>query len=235
MNIALSGELGSGKSTIAKALIERELQSFEIISAGKINRLEAQKRGISTREFNELLQSDKKFDNWLDDQIKAYGESGHDYIFDARLGWLFVPDAFKLHLLCRPEVAAKRVLTDNTRVGEQYQESDQALDEIRKRKESERKRFQEFYGIDINDFANYNLVVDTSDSKVEDIVQLVLDQYLEWKSKGFENRVFVAPISIQHRKTGSGPLVLEYKDRNFFYQEGEIDDQRPFNQARVKA
>ncbi|MBV6646711.1 MAG: AAA family ATPase [Cyclobacteriaceae bacterium] len=220
MNICISGELGSGKSSVSEALI-KQLEGYEIISAGRINRESAEKKNLTTTEFNELLKADKQFDLWLDNQIRDYGQRGDQYIFDARLGWYFVPKSFKIHLLTRPEVAAERVFGDGSRLNEQYKKVEDALDEIYRRKEAERARFGDFYGVDINDFSNYNLIIDTSDNSIEEISDLVLKQFEEWQSERFRSRVFVAGKSLitSQRPDSNGSLAtipkVKYENRTF--------------------
>ena len=49
-HITLSGELGSGKSTVANYLISK--MPFKIVSAGLLFRQLAAKHGMSAKEFN---------------------------------------------------------------------------------------------------------------------------------------------------------------------------------------
>ena len=49
-HITLSGELGSGKSTVANYLISK--MPFRIVSAGLLFRQLAAKHGMSANEFN---------------------------------------------------------------------------------------------------------------------------------------------------------------------------------------
>ena len=64
MHITLTGNLGSGKSTIAKIMSEK--YGFEIYSTGSIIRELAKERGLSVLEMNKLMQQDNSFDHIID-------------------------------------------------------------------------------------------------------------------------------------------------------------------------
>ncbi len=53
MHITLTGNLGSGKSTICKIL--REEYGFEIYSTGTVQRKIAEEFGVSVLEMNKLM------------------------------------------------------------------------------------------------------------------------------------------------------------------------------------
>ena len=64
--IVMSGDIGSGKSSVAKAL--KELTQFDIIGTGTIQREIATRRGVTTLELNKISQTDRS----IDDEIDAY-------------------------------------------------------------------------------------------------------------------------------------------------------------------
>ena len=55
MHITITGKLGSGKSTVAKKLVE--LYGFEIFSTGAILRAAAAERGMDVLELNKELSA----------------------------------------------------------------------------------------------------------------------------------------------------------------------------------
>ena len=55
--ISIAGDLGSGKSTVAKILSKKF--GAEIVSGGKIQRELASKMGITIEEFNIMMESDR--------------------------------------------------------------------------------------------------------------------------------------------------------------------------------
>ncbi|MBW2994137.1 cytidylate kinase family protein, partial [Candidatus Woesearchaeota archaeon] len=50
---------------------------------------------------------------------------------------------------------------------------------IRRREKSEIERYKEYYGIELQDESNYDLVLDTTEQKKEDVIKKVL----EWVGK----------------------------------------------------
>ena len=70
-HITLSGELGSGKSTVANYLISK--MPFRIVSAGLLFRQLAAEHGMSAKEFNEFIENDPKYDHYVDDNERPSG------------------------------------------------------------------------------------------------------------------------------------------------------------------
>ena len=69
MHITLTGNLGSGKSTVAKILEAK--YGLEIFSTGKVIRSIADELGISVLEMNELMSKDPQYDHMIDDKTAA--------------------------------------------------------------------------------------------------------------------------------------------------------------------
>ena len=64
-HITLTGNLGSGKSTICKILESQ--YGYEIYSTGKVQRSLATQLGISVLEMNQKMCEDSKYDKMIDD------------------------------------------------------------------------------------------------------------------------------------------------------------------------
>lgn len=173
MKISISGEPGSGKSTIAK-LISKEL-NCKIISIGGIQRSMAESLGISTLELNELCMKDSSYDKKLDGYIVEMDkrESGN-IIFDSRLAWHFVEDSIKIYFTCDPDIRAKRILARKSK-GEKHTELSEVKEYNEKRYSLENERYKGLYGIDCKKLSNYDLIVDTSCITEEQIVYEILE------------------------------------------------------------
>ena len=65
MHITLTGNLGSGKSTISKIFANK--YGYEIYSTGKVIREFAAERGLSVLEMNQLMEKDNSFDHLIDE------------------------------------------------------------------------------------------------------------------------------------------------------------------------
>ena len=98
MNITITGNLGSGKSSVAKILRER---GYEYSSTGNIFRQLAMEKGLSVEEFNRQVneaasRGDHSVDKMIDDTTARIGEERDNVVFDSRLAWHFAPKSFKV-------------------------------------------------------------------------------------------------------------------------------------------
>lgn len=168
-NITLSGDICSGKTTLANALAER---GWHVVSAGSVFRAEAEERGLSLAEFTELCKTDDSVDRALDHRMYALGLNAVHTVFDSRLAFHFVPDALNLFVTCPLDVAAKRLLAA-ARGGEQFDSLAEAMEGIRRRRDSERVRWREMYGVDIENRSLFDAVVDGSGSPEETLEQVL--------------------------------------------------------------
>ena len=111
MHITLTGNLGSGKSTIAKIMADK--YGYTIYSTGKIQRELAEERGLTVLEMNKLMQQDHSFDNIIDEKVTQLSrDSEKDLFIDSRLAWHFAERAFKVFLSVSIDEAARRVYND---------------------------------------------------------------------------------------------------------------------------
>lgn len=175
-HIAISGELGSGKSSVANLLAN--LYGLRLVSTGQIQRSVAESSGLSTLEVNRLAEDDEKIDARIDGTLVELGSSETAVIFDSRLAWHFVPSAFKIHLLVDQEVAAQRLFRARSSAVERYGSVQEARRGAEERYQSERRRFIGKYGIDVSCLKNYDLIIDASDASVTEVfseIQSVLE------------------------------------------------------------
>ena len=191
MIISITGDLGSGKSTVSKILKER--LSYEYIYTGKIQRELADKYNMTILELNQYAETHPEIDEEIDSIFKSLNdlypsptlptgegaESG--LIVDSRLAWFFIPKSFKIYLKTDVEVAADRISNDKQRKCEKYLSHEEAVCDIKARKESENKRYLELYGADCSDLSNFNLVVDCSYITPEKVADSIIEKYYAWR------------------------------------------------------
>ncbi|OIO64458.1 hypothetical protein AUJ68_05965 [Candidatus Woesearchaeota archaeon CG1_02_57_44] len=173
MRVVLSGQAGTGKSTVAKMLAARlRVPHF---SSGDFMREMAQERGMSLAEFSKVAEQGREIDQALDERQSAMGKSHPSFVLDSRLGWHFVHDAFKVFLVADEQVRAQRILGDN-RETERAAGMDEQVALMRQREQSERKRYHAYYGLDPYDESNFDLVVDTTYKAPELVVADIIAQ-----------------------------------------------------------
>ncbi|MCS7172295.1 MAG: AAA family ATPase [Armatimonadetes bacterium] len=153
MIITVSGLIASGKTTTARALAG--LLGLRYLSAGEVMRRWAAQRGITLLRFSELAEQDHSIDRELDRLQVEMAREG-DLVLDSRLGGWFVAADMKVWLKAPVEVRARRV---SEREGIPVEA---ARAELQHREESERRRYREIYGIDLDDLSPYHVVLDTS-------------------------------------------------------------------------
>lgn len=175
--IALSGDIGGGKSSVATAL--KEITGYDIIGTGTIQRSIAQQRGVTTLELNKISQTDRSIDDEIDSFVINLGKTGDNLIIDSRLAWHFIPTAFKVFLSVDPMVGAERVF--NASRSDEHNPSLQAtLENNAQRQAIEDDRFRKLYNIQFRDLSNYDLVVNTSYDAPELIAEHIKTSFEQW-------------------------------------------------------
>lgn len=188
--MSITGDIGSGKSAVARLLHERT--GYPIYSTGALQRRIAARHGMSTLELNEYAETHPEIDDEIDSESIRLGKTDESFIIDSRIAWHFIPHSFKVYLSVDLEVAARRILGDDERTRESYEDLETAKCEISKRRRSEVERFRSIYGIDLSDLDNYDLVVDTSEASQEEIAEVVLRAFRSW-SRGEDGGGRLAP------------------------------------------
>lgn len=180
MHICISGTLGSGKSSVCRIL--RKKHGFDVHNAGSIQRETAARHGIGTLELNSLMMKDRQYDRMIDEATAdlAQNHTGAPIVFDSRMAWHFVSDAFKVYMVSNPVVAAERVAGANRGKVETYDSVTDALLKLKRRAFMENERFRLVYGVDTFDYRNYDLILDTTHISPERASQMIYDEYLKY-------------------------------------------------------
>jgi len=178
--IALSGDIGGGKSSVAAEL--QKITGYDIIGTGAIQRTIAQKRGVTTLELNKISQTDRSIDDEIDNFVINLGKTGDKLIIDSRLAWHFIPHAFKVFLSVNPLLGAERVF-NASRSDEDNPSLQITLENNATRQAFEDERFNKLYGVKFREPSNYDLVVDTSYDPPELIAAQIKNQFEQWLLK----------------------------------------------------
>ncbi len=170
--LTIGGLPGTGTTTACKTLSQRS--GLTHVYAGAIFRTLADQHGMTLAEFGAYTEAHPEIDRGLDaQQVELL--KGPPIILEGRLsGFLAgrgqVP-AVKVWFTCDPYTRAQRL------VQREGGDVEARLAEMRRREESERKRYLEFYGYDVRDLSLYDLVLDTTRLTREQVVEAVEREY----------------------------------------------------------
>ena len=174
MLVTISGPAGSGKSTAAAALAEA--LDYDHVSGGDIFRDLAVERGITPLELNKLAEDDDGIDRDLDRRLRGIAETRDDVVLESRLaGWMAGEHAdFRIWLDAPLSVRARRIADREDKPVEV------AREETSERRDSEARRYREYYGIDIEELTIYDLTLNTarlSPEAVLDVIRTTVEGY----------------------------------------------------------
>ncbi|MDR0828666.1 MAG: cytidylate kinase family protein [Prevotellaceae bacterium] len=170
--ISLTGDLGSGKSTVSAILCKT--LDYQYVYTGEILRRIAERYGMTAHELNVFAETHPEIDDEIDATFINLSNSSN-LVVDSRLAWHFIPTSFKVFLKADMMVAAQRIFNDKERKSESYESCEEAVKKIAARKESEVKRYQKLYGVDCLDMSNYDLIVDTSNLTPQQVADAILN------------------------------------------------------------
>ncbi len=167
MKITISGPPGSGKTTVAKILSEK--LKIKLISAGEVFRRLAFERSMSIEEFSKFAESNPEIDILVDRVQKEMAEKEKDAIFEGRLsGWMIKDAELKVYIFADPEVRYSRIAK------REGKDISTVRKETRLREEIEKRRYQKFYGIDVDDWRIYDLIINSSRMSPEKIAEIII-------------------------------------------------------------
>ncbi len=187
--ISLAGDLGSGKSTVSKILIDR--LGAEYYSTGAIVRTIAQKHGMSVGELNVYMETHPEIDHEIDDGLKELSDVDKLLIIDSRMAWHFTCGTFKIYLSADAETSALRIMNAN-RDGEHADTLLETVRQTKERRESEKKRYMTQYGVDIKNLMNYSLIVDTTHATPDEVAECIISSFAEWQKDKSFTRAYIS-------------------------------------------
>ncbi len=169
--VALGGPPGSGKTTAARRLAEE--MGLALVSAGERFRAEAARKGLELVEFSRYAEGHPEVDRELDRAMADSAAPGR--LLEGRVqGPLLrrrgIP-VYYLAVTANPETRAGRIARrDGVSVAV-------AGEKMRAREASERQRYRDLYGLDL-ERERPDLLVDSSDQSPEEVVA-ILRRFLE--------------------------------------------------------
>lgn len=188
--ITIDGPSGAGKGTMAYYIAElMELPSY---SAGDFFREIAEDRGLTVEELSE--RADKETDLKVDRRTLEKGLEENCVIESRISSWVLGSYSdLKIYITADLDERARRVARDHEEGARDNEESitdvDKVKKKIEKRDRDNRKRYKEYYGIDVEKLEIYDLIIDNTDmdiSEQQEMVRKALKKKFSEKFKGGE-------------------------------------------------
>lgn len=166
MLVTLSGEPGSGKTTVARLLAKK--LGLPHVYAGDLFRREAERRQLTLEEFNLLCERDHTIDQSLDERMLEIARRGNVVLEGRLAGFLarrYGLKALKVWLTASEAVRAERVARRENR------DAARVLELNRLRQASDARRYREIYGFDLADIAIYDIVLNSDNETPEALAE----------------------------------------------------------------
>lgn len=225
MHITLTGNLGSGKSTICKIL--EGSYGFEVYSTGKVQRKLAADLGMSVLEMNQLMCSDPKYDKMIDDTTAKISRENRDkkIVFDSRLAWHFVEKSFKVFLTVSLDEAAKRVFADCRGEVETYVSVEDARAQLKLRAETETVRYQDIYHLNYFKLSNYDLILDATFCTPKILAEVILSEAKRvQETENITTKLLISPkrLGVKDAILAENPKVFYPADNVVIHKEEDF-------------
>ncbi|KKR98439.1 MAG: Cytidylate kinase [Candidatus Magasanikbacteria bacterium GW2011_GWC2_41_17] len=151
---------------------------YEYFSMGDLRGQMAIEKRMTIDELNALGEKEDWTDRRADEIQTQMGKEKDNFIFEGRLSWYFIPNSFKIFLTVDVKTAAERTLKNRAERQDEKQvastfEAEQA---VLQRLASDKKRYLQYYGIDYTKLENYDITIDTTNLKIDEIAQIILDK-----------------------------------------------------------
>jgi predicted cytidylate kinase len=170
--ITIGGASGTGKGTI-RSLLAKKI-NYKEYSVGDFFRLIAEEKGFdSLLAFQESIHGgdadDATIDKMVDEKTVQFGKLEDNFVIEGRLAAHMIPQACNVLFVCETEVRIARVAS------RQKLSHEEAESETLRREKLYSSFYDKHYGIEnFLDEKYYNLVIDTSQKRPEEIVEEII-------------------------------------------------------------
>ena len=184
MIISISGTPGSGKSTVAKMLVEK-LGLMRLYAGGEFRKL-AKEKGMTNEGLVEFAKTHPEVDTILDERVSTKAreieQSGKNVIAEGRVQFHFIPESVKIFVKVELAEGAKRIykdLQDTKTTAERNEDAvtslQETIDKVQKREQEDRQRYLELYKVDYLNEKNYDFVIDTTNISAKEATEKVIE------------------------------------------------------------
>ncbi len=167
MKITISGLPGSGTTTVAKLVADK--LKLKLISAGEIFRQIAAKKGMTLEEFSRYAEENPEIDMLIDKTQKEMAEKERDAVVEGRLsGWMIKDADLRVWLFADAEIRYQRIAK------REGKDLSTVKRETKEREEIEKRRYQKFYNINLDDWSIYDLIINSGKFSAEKIAEIIV-------------------------------------------------------------
>lgn len=206
-------------------------EEFDIKKANNSEELADIRNMIDTIVDNEIKQLGK---NVLERNNNNNNIQKEVWIIDSRLAFNNIPDSYAVRCTVRENVAAQRLINDTSRGEEdnKYKSIEDAKNKVIERTKGELERYKKIYGVNLEDENNYNLIIDTSFSDIEEIVDTIIrgeEYYSEGKyySKKWTSPKTLLPLQLERETLSKGAGGYDMKKMVETIKKDGYDPSRP--------
>jgi cytidylate kinase len=158
--VTIGGPHGTGKSTYAR-MIARQFK-LRYISAGQLFRELAREKGVSLEELGKQAATSPEIDRLIDERSAEEAQKGGAVIEGQLAAWMAKDVAqVRIYLKAPDEDRVARIANRD------HLNYEVARRQTLERERIQRERYKRYYGINIDDLALYNIVIDTGNRSVE--------------------------------------------------------------------
>ena len=174
------------REVLSKTISDIQKNNINLDDISKISELNNNEIFAELRSIvDTLIDGDTKR---MGQEINKEERPNEIWIFDSRMAFDNIPDAFSVRLTVNPKEAAKRLFNDSSRGNEdKYSSLEEAEKAREERRIGEIKRYKERYGVNLEDEKNYDLIIDTTSAETNDTAKIILqceDRYRNGKKFG---------------------------------------------------
>ncbi|MFH0836949.1 MAG: cytidylate kinase family protein [Candidatus Aenigmatarchaeota archaeon] len=174
MIITISGNPGSGKDTVAK-IISKKL-GMKLYQMGKLRRDLAKKHKMSIQELNEIGKTENWTDTEIDNITAELGKNEDNFIIVGRTSYHFISHSVKVYLDVDLKEACRRIMQDRSNRKDEVisKTVKKEMELVKERFIGDNQRYLKHYGIDITDKNNYDIWIDTTPIRAEQVADQII-------------------------------------------------------------